>query len=206
MASVQTPAGPTSCCLSADADRGSLCHQAMSRLPLICILESLGRWGQRPGDRGLVGNSLQGAGTRGLCLGPVSDPTGTVTRTCPISVAVDSAPRPALSPGSPPGLHPPFPERSEQLKQSTGDPLPQGRAPGGGRQRRGARGAPWHWCPDAGTGQVSESPACRLSSVHTTPQTPRKKQTQPFSLLGSSCLTNCFPRESAQACGRTQDN
>lgn len=37
---------------------------------LACILGGLGRWGQRPGGRGLMGKSLQKAGTQGLPLGP----------------------------------------------------------------------------------------------------------------------------------------
>lgn len=97
-----------------------------------------------------MGNSLQGAGTRGLCVGPVSDPPGMVTRMCPSSVAV-SGPTPSplglttappehgvmgssliseetdSRPGGrtrPPAFHPPFPSCFSQRGRAAGKVQP----------------------------------------------------------------------------------
>lgn len=118
--------------------------------------------------------------------GPTPSPLGLttappehgVTGSSLISEETDSRPGGRTRP---PAFHPPFPSCFSRRGGAAGKvqttPCPRGELRECWHQQRGASGVPWHGCPHAGTGQVSESPACRLSSVHTTPQTPRQKQT-----------------------------
>lgn len=104
--------------------------------------------------------------------------------------------------------------RPEQLKQSTGRP-PAPRASSGEVGARQGLGAPavggksgslGTGAPHTGVRQMPERPACRLPLYTRYSKHRGRNKHSLLSLLGNSCLTNCFPWESTQAYGRTHNN